>query len=79
MGGAINSILSVVTGGLVKSPEQKRAEAAQEDANKQQQALLDRQSAAATLKAKSSGGAGTMSLLSGAQTGVDEKKKVLGQ
>lgn len=84
MGSAISSVLSVVTGGLVKSPEQKKAQAAQDAANAQEQALLNKQteaeSASMTRKAKLASGGGAMSLMSGTQLGVDEqKKKVLGQ
>lgn len=83
MGSAVKSVLSVVTGGLVKSDAQKKAEAAQDAANAQQQALLDKQteaeSATTTRKAKLASGGGAMSLMSGTQLGVDEqKKKVLG-
>lgn len=82
MGGAVKSILSVVTGGLIKSPEQKSAEAAQNASVAQQQSLLNKQteaeSASLTRKARLASGGGAMSLLSGTQLGVDEKKKVLG-
>lgn len=82
MGGAIKSVLSVVTGGLIKSDEQERAEAAQKKYVKNQEALLARQteseSASLTRKARLASGGGAMSLLSGSQLGVDEKKKVLG-
>ncbi len=82
MGGSVSTFLSTVTGGLIKSDDQKRAEKAQEQAIKTQESLLARQteneSASLTRKARLASGGGAMSLLSGSQLGVDEKKKVLG-
>ena len=84
MGGVVSSVLSAVTGGLIKSDAQKSAEKAQSRAVKEQQALLAKQteaeSASLTRKARLASGGGAMSLMSGTQLGVDEqKKKVLGQ
>lgn len=82
MGGAISNVLSVVTGGLVKSDAQKKAEEAQNKAVAQQKELLKKQteseSNSLTRKAKLASGGGAMSLLSGTQLGTNEKKKVLG-
>lgn len=82
MGSDVKSVLSVVTGGLVKAPAQKAIEADQSKAVAQQQTILDKQtkteSASLTRKARIASGGGAMSLLSGTQLGIDEKKKVLG-
>jgi hypothetical protein len=82
MGGAIKSVLSVVTGGLIKDPAVKKAEQAQAAAVAQQQALLDKQtakeSASLTRKASLASGAGTQSLMSGSMLGTDVKKTTLG-
>jgi hypothetical protein len=82
MGGAIKSVLSVVTGGLIKDPAVKKAEAAQAAATAQQQSLLDKQtakeSASLTRKASLASGAGAQSLLSGSMLGTETKKATLG-
>jgi hypothetical protein len=89
MGGAIKSVLSVVTGGLIKDPAVKKAEQAQAAAVAQQaaavtqqQALLDKQTAkgatSLTRKASLASGAGAQSLLSGSMLGTETKKATLG-
>jgi hypothetical protein len=82
LGGAIKSVLSVVTGGLIKDPAVKKAEAAQAAAVAEQKALLDKQtareSASFTRKASLASGAGAQSLMSGSMLGTDVKKTTLG-
>jgi hypothetical protein len=82
MGGFGGELLSVATGGLIESPSQKKAEAAQKKAIKKQQSLLDKQTArestSLTRRASLASGAGAQSLLSGSMLGTEVQKTTLG-
>ena len=82
MGGSVRSMLSVVTGGLIKDPAVEKLEREQKKALAQQQSLLDKQtareSASLTRKASLASGAGAQSLLSGSMLGTETKKTTLG-